>query len=240
MKAIRHLFFFLLLFSSACVIETVPLPDQNDQVLDANDDPTWVGSDGAPRSESSLYYTQSPVILVGVALSLPADATVVVDNPSRNDWQSSTPATSEGDFSLPLNAAVGETVIVTILDGDVEFDSFDFYLAPASADASSAGQEFGEAADTDVNEAGPTLSVSTPDIDGYCIVIGDEGLIGPGLNVVVSNLIGGDSLLATTFDDGSLEAELKAEVGDEIIVFVIEPASSNAGSTPTYLIVPEN
>ncbi len=231
----------LLLPLTACIIDTVPLPEfwpeEEPEIL----------ADGAPKAPNrggavgidanALYYSSGPVILVGAEYSMPALSRVIVANPERSNWEGSTDVDIDGSFNLPVNASVGDTLDISALLGGVVVDSIVLYLELPSVDAYAANEDVSGALDADGN-ADPTLGgvdVSVPDAQGVITV---AGITLPGITVVVANVTRTNSTAADALIDGSFTARLRAYSGDQLALFVVEPAVSQAGPAPLTAFVP--
>jgi len=227
---------------AACVIDTVPLPE---------DKTTQMAPASTHVDTGALFYTENPAILVGTTGAVRGLAEVWVLNlDSAAHWQASTEASMDGSFNLPLDAQVGDELEISMHVSGVELASATLLLSPPSNDAAKADADLtnyfgqgidasaGECTDTLCGTPGVTLVVTSPDPSGIVFVSGPPGSLPVGLMAVVANLTLGPSTTATSFPDGSFTARILGRDGDELALFAVEPAASNAGSTPTTLVVP--
>jgi hypothetical protein len=235
---------------TSCVIDTVPLPE------DRCADNCKAAAAAAGINASAIYYTEEPpVLLVGAEGAVRGNAEVWVSNlNSANNWQTATTAAANGSFNLPLYAQTGDQIEVSMVVGGAETDSIVISLAPPSASAyqanddlanrsydtapPSAGGGNGECADGICGIPGVTLVITAPDILGLVSVSGPPGSVAENIIVVVANLTLGPSTTGIRHPDGSFDARVPGRSGDQLAIFAVDLASSNAGSAPITVFVP--
>ena len=238
------------LASTGCLIDTVPLPEDQKTTPETGTANGW----GLGINVSAIYYTEQPTFLVGTEGAVRSRAEVwVTDLNSAFNWQTATHAAANGSFNLPLNAQTGDELEISMVVSGVELDSTTLQLTPPSSDAYRANSDLsnyaappngsgsdghGECANGICGTPGVTLVVTAPDSLGLVTVSGPPGAVAETITVVVADLTGGASTAATRFPDGSFNARLPGNSGDQLALFAVDSASSNAGSTPTTLFVP--
>ncbi len=224
----------------ACIIDTVPLPDFDDREEDRDGlDPSF---EAGAINASALYYTESPVLLVGVEWAVPASIDVVAANPIRQNWRGTTEASASGSFNMPVNAVIGDLIEISIyLDGE-EIDAVPLLLAPASSAAERANGDLdaflGQSGGNDPPTPGAAVVVSPPTAQGVVTISAPAGTVSPGIAIVVANLANGASTVTNAQNDGSFLARLSGQSGDPLSIFAVEPAASNAGAAPLTAFVP--
>jgi hypothetical protein len=226
------LFLLLLPTLGGCIIDTVPLPEQQQ----SEDGDVAEGQVGI-RVES-LYWSDAPLLLVGTESAVPASMTVAVVNPDRAYWQGTATSTDNGSFNMSLNAALGDRIEMSILAGNVVIDSVDLLLESApEASSDSSGDDMGETPEGAWLESG-SVTAGEPDGDGIALVSGTAGSVAQGMTVVVANRTLGNSTAAQANPDGSFVAHIPAESGNELTLFAVETTSSHTGTTPLQVFVP--
>ncbi|MBI5511517.1 MAG: hypothetical protein HY903_22405 [Deltaproteobacteria bacterium] len=240
---------FVGLCLAGCIIDTVPLPELQNEGDDKNGGAVPGVDGGVGIDVNAIFYTESPGLLVGTESAVGARALVRVKNETNPaHWQSQVLASVNGSFNLPLSAAIGDQISIATFVGGVEVDAVLIALLPPSADASRANDDldaaWGECANGYCGAAPPPsgtgiiFGVSPPDADGIVTILAPPGSVADGIVVIVANLTGGTSTAATRFADGSFVAQLLGRSGDQLTIFAVEPAASNAGSTPAVVSVP--
>jgi hypothetical protein len=184
-----------------------------------------------------LYWSDAPSLLVGTESAVPASATVAVVNPDRSHWQGTATSTDNGSFNLPLNAALGDRIEMRILAGGVVIGAAELLLESASASFGDDSGSSGESRD-DAWLPGGEVTVGEPDAAGLVLVSGGAGSGVQGITVVVANLTLGNSTAAAANPDGSFFVHIRADSGDELAIFAVEPTSSHGGTTPQQVFVP--
>lgn len=235
---VRHLSIGLLaLGATACVIDTVPLPDERP------DDTGTAGRYSGPGIQSqALFYSQAPAWLVGVEGSLAPLAHLTVENiTSPNAWHSGAEANALGAFNLPIQAAFGDQLELTMSIAGIPWDSLTLLIVPPSP-TSTLGSLDLAGAFWDENDsgsgAGALVLVSPPNAFGLVTVSAAPGALSADLLVIVANTSLGASTDARAQADGSFVAVLGGRSGDSLTVFAVDPNSNGAGGAATTVKVP--
>ncbi len=235
---VRHLSIGLLaLGATACVIDTVPLPDER-----SDDTGTADRYTGPGIQSQALFYSQAPAWLVGVEGALAPEARLTVENiTSPNAWHSGAQANSLGAFNLPIQAAFGDQLELTMSIAGTPWDSLTLLIAPPSPAATLgsldlAGAFSGEN-DGDPG-AGALVLVSPPNAFGLVSVSAAPGALSADLLVIVANTSLGASTEARAQADGSFMAVLDGRSGDSLTVFAVDPSVGGAGGAATTAEVP--
>lgn len=216
-----------MLLISGCIVETVPLPE-------AQPDEPETTNDAAGKIETSLlYYTESPAILIGVEDAVTPSARVVIRNLQRTGWQGEAGAKADGSFYMPISAAVGDTLEISLRQYGVELARDKLLLESASSLAKATVVEL-----LDPNGTILGCAAAPPDAQGMVLVFGAAESVPEGIVIVVGNANSGAATAGYGTDDGSYEIWIAGQSGDEISVAIVEPGASNAGSEPISLIVP--
>ncbi len=242
MKCLCQFALVALLVPSGCIIDTVPLPEATGRGT-----PDDVGITGFVNT-NAMFYTSGPSILVGTEAAVTPMSRVIILNPARSGWQGEADSAANGSFYImPLDAATGDELQVNVMRDDVVIASARLLLEDPSVDASKNNDDLdalvsGAPSDGDPgppdSSSGPDVAVSPPDLQGMVTVLGQAGTLAPGIAVVVANITAGNATVAQVAVDGSFAARLAAQSGDELSMFAVEPASSNAGTTPISILVP--
>jgi hypothetical protein len=214
------------LVAAGCIIETVPLPEGEAESA---------ASDHVVTSE--IYYTESPAILVGAEGAVTPLARVVVRNRQRPTWQGETDASPDGSFNMPMNAAAGDTLEIDVVGNGEILATAALVIEAPSNDARLTNDAL-EGYFGDSTSGANGVAVAAPNVEGMVSVGGGPGSVQAGIAVVVANVTGGNATVAAAALDGSFSATLAAGSGDELSVFAVEPATSNAGSKPVTVFVP--
>jgi hypothetical protein len=233
------------LLLSACIIDTVPLPEGHSPRGPGRETDGGAVPGGIVGIVDSALYTagtDSPILLIGAEGAMDPGAKVRVINPSRSNWLGEAEVAGDGSFNLPVNASVGESIEVSELLDDMRLQGLTLVVQPPSADAYSAQGAFAEYVDnTGTDPANADLGalgavvVYPPDSTGNATVVGTAAA---GMVVVIANLSLGNSTAVLVTADGSFVAHLVASSGQELGLFAVEPAASNAGPAPINVVVP--
>jgi hypothetical protein len=228
----------------SCVIDTVPLPedertDEGGAPYPFEEDPRLGGHDGTfgDIDQALIYFSSAPTLLVGAEGALPEDGLVVVDNEARG-WRGQVESIADGSFAMPVNASVGDTVVLRFIQNSVVVAEASLTIAPGSVEAFQASSDLDGAPHDMAASPGLYVVASSPNGSGLVTVNGTASTVSPGILVVVANLDGGGATTASAESNGSFSATLLGASGDELAVFAVEPASSNGGGETFYLTVP--
>lgn len=249
---------------AGCVIDTVPLPEgtkkdtattggtspnadesfdneasneAGTQQGDDNAEPTPdAPEDGLDRTDSinldSIYYSDAPIELVGTDGALPGEGVLRIE--TTNSWAVEVTSTATGSFAVQLEADLNDTIVLLFTDSDGNESSATLTLSPGSVDAYSATATL--AGITESANAESPINVSRNG-DNVTLEVSDETL-SPGIGVVVGNSDLGTAAFSMANSDGSIKLEIRADTGDELIVFAVEPAASRGGGAPISLDSP--
>ncbi len=153
------------LWLGGCVIDTVPLPENSkdfpartdannegsNQADDADSAQSGAGEESAdsaptapenttgeasPINLDSIYYSDTPIQLVGTPGALPGAGVLRVE--TTNSWAVEVTSTESGTFTVQLQAALNDTILLLFTDGDNNEYSASLVLSPGSVDAYSA------------------------------------------------------------------------------------------------------
>ncbi|OGQ90912.1 MAG: hypothetical protein A2289_26880 [Deltaproteobacteria bacterium RIFOXYA12_FULL_58_15] len=223
--------------TTSCIIDSVPLPELKPE--DGNK-PTAYGADSMINTRA-LYYSSNPTMLVGAPWAVPGRVLVEVSNPNRQNWKGIAAATGNGSFNMPVEVGAGDTVELSIIHNNVVLESVDVHIEAHSVAAAEASADLASLMDED-NTPDPLngwarVTDSTA-VDGAVIVSLPPGTLPYGLTIVVANTTSGGATIADTQPDGSFTATLAGQSGDILVLFAVEPASSNAGTQPVTIVVP--
>jgi hypothetical protein len=222
-----------LLFCSllgACVIDTVPLPEDNPR------DPGLPGITTQGVNSDAMYYANGAGLLVGAEGAVGGRGTVVVENAARQDWRGQVTSHANGSFAMPIHAEIGDEVLVSFIVGERLAAQTTYEIEPPSVDAVDASQGFADPGGAPDVEAG-NFMVSAPDAQGFVTVWGTEGSVAAAIDVIVANIDSGAATSASARGDGSFTARLPGTSGDELRLFAVEPATSNTGGVITVVFV---
>ncbi len=257
-------FYSLLLFLCTinlvgCVIDTVPLPenskesstsadseagafgDPNEDQADSDQGNSTESSPSTPEDASqtivginldSIYYSDEPVELVGAPGALSGEGTLRIE--TTNSWAVEVATTADGTFAVQIEARLDDTIALFYTDANGEEYSASLSLSPGSVDAYSATATLSGASSDAAEQSYITL---TRENSGVVLQVA-PGTLSPGIGVVVGNSALGTSAFSMAEANGSLEISLKADSGDELIVFAVEPGASRGGGTPIALDSP--
>ena len=227
---------------SACVIDTVPLPE-NGPDDKAEFDPS-TGRQGVIK-ESALYYTDSyPAILVGAEWAVPARVKVTAANPERQSWRGETQSAANGSFNMPVDAGTGDFLAVAVVVDGESLASVILTLQPPSVQANMANATIGAVLEDADGFNGPpgraaeAVVVFPPDAQGMVSVSAPAGTVLQGISVVIANVTAGTATVTDTREDGSFLGRLPGDSSDQLSIFAVEPASSNSGDAPIIAFVP--
>ncbi len=230
----------------ACVIDTVPMPEETsegDEVDDGNvggvNEP---GADFSGVSSSAIYYSDEPTWIVGAEGAVPGEGMVIIQPVGRFGARVEVPSNFEGAFSALIDADPGDTISIAYEIEGILSAHTTMLLEMPSVAAFGASGDLDAAPTPEDSEAGageaPTLSVSAPGAGGLITVSGAAGLVSPGIVVVIANVDNGDATTAAVQSDGSFSAQLLGSSGNEIVLFGVEPATNHGGGGPVTLVVP--
>lgn len=266
--AVKHLLNTSLLFAglasfglAACVIDTVPLPDIQGERTYGGDNADG-GSGGAAGvadkspwddqmfgtivgiNTTSIYWAdEGPFIfLVGVAGAFPGAGLVIVSNPAREDEYRSA-SSADGSFAAAINAKVFDTIQVSFVQNNTLVDSVLIDLIPASVEAYRANatldaDDDGMLPPTTAGAADPDVQTERSSTNDTVTVYGLPGILPAGIVIVIANPRLNVAVRTLTETNGSFIAVIRADPGDELLVFTVEPAASNGGSSTLILVVP--
>ena len=229
---------------SACIIDTVPMPegDPRDNAATptgrAGETPSAEPPTEEPDREqtdlaqainpSAIFYSTSPIYLVGTAGATSGSGTLTIQ-PEGGQIVELIPA-ANGSFSQALDMGLHQTLLLTFTDDDGFSSSLSLELSPASVDANSGTEEL-RGLDND-------SLIVTRDTSESVRISGESGTLALGLSVLASNPHNQDTVAVEVQASGSFKLILKARAGDPIILFVVESASSHGGGAPIELIAP--
>ncbi len=217
---------------SACVIDTLPMPEGEGRVP-ANDDFEPSPGEGVGVSSGALFWSAGdPGLLVGAEDAAPPAGRVAVENPARGNWRGEIDVEADGSFNMPLHAAEGDVLAIEVHMAGALVSQDTFTVAAASSAALAANADLGAVGDPNAVQF---FTVSAPDAQGMVEVTGTTH---PGIVVVVANLTLGPATVAPASTLGEFAAVLLGRSGDELALFTVEPASSNGGSAPQSALVP--
>ncbi len=251
---------------SACLIDTVPLPEANDLGAGGSDgsnrwDPApgfggfggtqaeddWENFDGTVSGAGPLidpggiYWSDhGPFIyLAAVSGTFPGAGLVIIRNPARED-EYRVFSSAAGSMGAVVNAQLFDTLEIGFVQDDVLLDVVVITLDPASMGAYAANADLDENVPPDPSADYTQFSVGVHrSATGDTVtVFGEAGVLAAGIVVVVANLRLAIAERAMVEVDGSFAVIIEAAPGDELLIFTAEPASSNGGGNSVSLIVP--
>lgn len=237
MKPLFHSILLLLAVgSSACVIDTVPMPEERSRGDSDRDFNNGIASANGLQTDA-LFFSAGPVLLVGEASAARPERILIAENQSRPGFISQAPAAADGSFAMRLNAEVGDVLTLSMAYNGVREATIELNVQPGSVAAFAASSDLSESV-PGRNDSDIGISISAPDASGLAHVTGAANSVAPGIALVLANLSrsAGSAVLAHT--DGSFALQIAAKSGDELALFAVEPASSNGGGSPTLLRVP--
>jgi hypothetical protein len=222
-----------------CIIGTIPTPDDRSPASsDFGGDPNPTSGTGSTIDIASIFYSSyagvTALLVVGAEGAVPASVTVGVENP-RTQGEARRPATANGSFSLSIDAEGGDVLTLKYWRAGVAQDEVPIGVRPSSVAAIQASVDLAAAAAP--SSAGHVISVSPPDTAGIVQVDGPPETVAAGITVVVSNPAGPSTRADATLT-GSFSARLPAASGDTLVVFAVEPGTSQAGGPPATIRVP--
>ena len=240
--------------SGGCIIDTVPTPDDTPRRpaqdgtggtgYENGDDSGVPAVPGAAIDGTSIFYSAYsavPVVLiVGAEGAVAGLGAIEVENSSRGVFTTRA-SSANGSFSLIVDGAVGETLVLSFVQNDVRLDTLQIAIEPGSSAATENSRNMA-GAPPDANAGGSMGStlvfVTAPDAAGFVTVYGVAGSVVQGITVAITDSSTGAATSAAANVDGSFESRLPASTGDEIIIFAVEPAASNSGGATLTIYVP--
>jgi hypothetical protein len=234
--------------ATSCVIDTVPLPEDDpthggEYPFDPDHDFAAPGEhDGVEFGDriatSAIYFSSSPVLLVGAEGAVDSDGVVVVDNEAR-EWRGQIASLANGSFAMPILASSGDSIGLRFVVDDQVVSERTLTVEPGSVAAFGASLDMAEGSNGAEPDAGmPGVYADAPNSVGSVTIHGTAGTVSPGITVVIANLDGGGATTAAALMDGSFVAHLAGASGHELAVFGVEPASSNGGGAAFSFSVP--
>jgi len=251
-----------LICSSACIIDTQPLPGEDETQTQA-DTPTGgksgPGSAGDPAAgapifrflDRQIYYTKvdGAIFVVGTSGAAAGSGNVIM---TAGTAESETSSAADGSFAAAISAQQGKQIVLSYLVNEAVLTEF-----LLTTDVATAGAMGGLRALQDVIASDPINGTNEPDGRGIDLVAESEGTVtlrgakgslAPGLSLVIVNLGGvarlgtqpppaGVAIVVSADTVGSFNASLEGQSLDELLLFVVE-AGTQAGSHATTMIVP--
>jgi len=209
---------------STCVIDSVPIPDGQPK-----QEPTAGASDNAAPAVdfAMVLYSTDPVVLVGLPKAVPGLGELVIENPARNGWLARIITHGDGSFVAPVNAAVGEQVLLSFAGRPRQ----PLLLAATSSEAAEASATFAAAggAPSTPGSAYANVQAGAPNAAGLVAVSAPATTLALGLTLVVMDLARSTFASAVAAPDGSFSMTLAAEAGDELAFFVVRDGTANGG-----------
>lgn len=245
----------------ACAIDTVPLPEgEGDGAGDTHthryhdpgeaaggtDEDDWNSYDGAvPQAggidPNGFYWSDYDpfIFLAAVAGTFPGPGLVIIRNPDRGD-EYRAPSSPSGSMAAVINAELYDTLEVSFEQAGVIIDKVWITLQSASVAACAANADLDEnmPPDPTVDYGQFAIGVHRSATGDTVTVYAEAGVLVPGILVVVANPRLGIAERGIVEVDGSFVVIIEAEPGDELLIFAVEPATSNGGGPSMSLIVP--
>ncbi len=221
----------LLLTVLGCGIDTVPLPEAQ---RGDSADPT---SNVLPLIDSNaLYHSDGGFALffVGTMNAVPGEGILVVSNTDRST-QDHLPTLPNGTFAGAINARIGDTVDLSFLvNGELRATLPGYTLGAASVDALNEAETLQD----DFGSDGAAMDAPQVQRTNETVnIVAGPGSVVAGIALIAANLSTGAATETRAENDGSYTISIGASVGDELVIFAVEPAASHGGGAPVIITV---
>ena len=236
-----------LLTGPSCVIDTIPMPEGDPrnqapaEAAGADSTPTSVppAPGGTPEDAdlglsldpSAMFYSRSRIYLVGLAGATPGSGTLQIQSQEGNTVVTAELTTAEnGSFAQKLEPLLGQTLLLTFTSPSGSAASLSLDISPGAVSPSRDTAQLRA-----LNADSITLTRETSD---RIQIAGPLGSLSEGLAVIASNPETQDAITGLVAEDGSFSMMLQASTGDPVVIFVVEPTTSQGGGAPIVLIAP--